>query len=176
MIDEVNFSIEIYPDITFFQCVMCVLFLDFQLCFSDLLKFCLHPTGSAGTGVMFNENGDAPGRYDIFQYQLSNVSNPGYKVIGQWTNHLHLNVNAVLLLKRHIEKTCFSPKIMKLLTSTFKANELMRVYIICLIRRRIKVLRRYDVVFYSRARLLPDQVPRISKNKAGGFLCFRSLC
>ncbi|KAK1900763.1 Metabotropic glutamate receptor 7 [Dissostichus eleginoides] len=40
---------------------------------------------------MFNENGDAPGRYDIFQYQLSNVSNPGYKVIGQWTNHLRLN-------------------------------------------------------------------------------------
>ncbi|AWP03355.1 putative metabotropic glutamate receptor 6-like [Scophthalmus maximus] len=47
--------------------------------------------GSAGTGVMFNENGDAPGRYDIFQYQLSNVSNPGYKDIGQWTNHLRIN-------------------------------------------------------------------------------------
>lgn len=42
---------------------------------------------------MFNENGDAPGRYDIFQYQLSNVSNPGYKVIGQWTNHLRLDVS-----------------------------------------------------------------------------------
>lgn len=42
---------------------------------------------------MFNENGDAPGRYDIFQYQLSNVSNPGYKHIGQWTNHLRINVN-----------------------------------------------------------------------------------
>ncbi|CAG5984105.1 unnamed protein product, partial [Menidia menidia] len=48
--------------------------------------------GSAGTGVMFNENGDAPGRYDIFQYQMSNVSNPGYRVIGQWTNHLRINV------------------------------------------------------------------------------------
>ncbi|KAF7656859.1 hypothetical protein LDENG_00034670 [Lucifuga dentata] len=47
--------------------------------------------GSTGTGVMFNENGDAPGRYDIFQYQLSNVSSPGYKDIGQWTNHLRLN-------------------------------------------------------------------------------------
>ncbi|RXN19878.1 metabotropic glutamate receptor 6-like protein [Labeo rohita] len=47
--------------------------------------------GSAGTGVMFNENGDAPGRYDIFQYQLSNTTNPGYKIIGQWTNHLRLN-------------------------------------------------------------------------------------
>lgn len=53
-------------------------------------------TGSAGTGVMFNENGDAPGRYDIFQYQLSNVSTPGYRVIGQWTNHLRLNVNIVI--------------------------------------------------------------------------------
>lgn len=50
-------------------------------------------TGSAGTGVMFNENGDAPGRYDIFQYQMSNVSSPGYRIIGQWTNHLRLNVN-----------------------------------------------------------------------------------
>uniref|UniRef100_A0A8C2EET2 Glutamate receptor, metabotropic 6b n=1 Tax=Cyprinus carpio TaxID=7962 RepID=A0A8C2EET2_CYPCA len=49
--------------------------------------------GSAGTGVMFNENGDAPGRYDIFQYQLSNTTNPGYKIIGQWTNHLRLNVS-----------------------------------------------------------------------------------
>ncbi|XP_015196758.1 glutamate receptor, metabotropic 6a isoform X1 [Lepisosteus oculatus] len=48
--------------------------------------------GSAGTGVMFNENGDAPGRYDIFQYQLSNTTLPGYKVIGQWTNHLRLSV------------------------------------------------------------------------------------
>ncbi|XP_062842317.1 glutamate receptor, metabotropic 6b, partial [Trichomycterus rosablanca] len=47
--------------------------------------------GSAGTPVMFNENGDAPGCYDIFQYQLSNTTNPGYKIIGQWTNHLHLN-------------------------------------------------------------------------------------
>ncbi|KAL0181137.1 hypothetical protein M9458_023543, partial [Cirrhinus mrigala] len=30
-------------------------------------------------------------RYDIFQYQLSNTTNPGYKIIGQWTNHLRLN-------------------------------------------------------------------------------------
>lgn len=47
---------------------------------------------------MFNENGDAPGRYDIFQYQLSNVTNPGYKVIGQWTNHLRLDVRIYLHL------------------------------------------------------------------------------
>uniref|UniRef100_A0A8B9F8U8 Glutamate metabotropic receptor 8 n=1 Tax=Amazona collaria TaxID=241587 RepID=A0A8B9F8U8_9PSIT len=47
--------------------------------------------GSAGTPVVFNENGDAPGRYDIFQYQITNKSTE-YKVIGQWTNQLHLNV------------------------------------------------------------------------------------
>uniref|UniRef100_A0A2I2Z7W1 Glutamate metabotropic receptor 8 n=1 Tax=Gorilla gorilla gorilla TaxID=9595 RepID=A0A2I2Z7W1_GORGO len=47
--------------------------------------------GSAGTPVTFNENGDAPGRYDIFQYQISNKSTE-YKVIGHWTNQLHLKV------------------------------------------------------------------------------------
>ncbi|KAJ8015962.1 hypothetical protein DPEC_G00002150 [Dallia pectoralis] len=47
--------------------------------------------GSAGTGVVFNENGDAPGRYDIFRYQMSNTTTPGYRVIGQWTNNLRLN-------------------------------------------------------------------------------------
>uniref|UniRef100_A0A8C8RJL3 Glutamate metabotropic receptor 6 n=1 Tax=Pelusios castaneus TaxID=367368 RepID=A0A8C8RJL3_9SAUR len=52
-----------------------------------------HPTGSAGTPVMFNENGDAPGRYDIFQYQLTNTTVPGYKAIGQWTEYLRLNVS-----------------------------------------------------------------------------------
>ncbi|KAA0714351.1 Metabotropic glutamate receptor 7 [Triplophysa tibetana] len=48
--------------------------------------------GSAGTAVLFNENGDAPGRYDIFQYQMTNTTNPGYRVIGQWTNNLRLDV------------------------------------------------------------------------------------
>ncbi|TKS65661.1 Metabotropic glutamate receptor 8 [Collichthys lucidus] len=48
--------------------------------------------GSAGTSVLFNENGDAPGRYDIFQFQMTNHSLPGYRVIGQWTNNLRLNV------------------------------------------------------------------------------------
>uniref|UniRef100_G1RNN4 Glutamate metabotropic receptor 8 n=1 Tax=Nomascus leucogenys TaxID=61853 RepID=G1RNN4_NOMLE len=47
--------------------------------------------GSAGTPVTFNENGDAPGRYDIFQYQITNKSTE-YKVIGHWTNQLHLKV------------------------------------------------------------------------------------
>ncbi|PNJ68005.1 GRM7 isoform 8 [Pongo abelii] len=49
-------------------------------------------TGSAGTPVMFNKNGDAPGRYDIFQYQTTNTSNPGYRLIGQWTDELQLNI------------------------------------------------------------------------------------
>lgn len=53
----------------------------------------LSPSGSAGTPVMFNKNGDAPGRYDIFQYQTTNTSNPGYRLIGQWTDELQLNVS-----------------------------------------------------------------------------------
>ncbi|KAM4696982.1 metabotropic glutamate receptor 6-like [Rhinophrynus dorsalis] len=48
--------------------------------------------GSAGTPVMFNENGDAPGRYDIFQYQMTNTSAPSYRVIGQWTEYLRINI------------------------------------------------------------------------------------
>ncbi|XP_066527019.1 metabotropic glutamate receptor 7 isoform X2 [Hoplias malabaricus] len=48
--------------------------------------------GSAGTSVTFNQNGDAPGRYDLFQYQMNNNSSPGYKVIGQWTETLQLNI------------------------------------------------------------------------------------
>ncbi|KAM9785579.1 glutamate receptor, metabotropic 6a [Neosynchiropus ocellatus] len=52
----------------------------------------VHFNGSAGTSVLFNENGDAPGRYDIFQFQLTNHSHPGYHVIGQWTNNLRLNL------------------------------------------------------------------------------------
>uniref|UniRef100_A0A8C7Z2R5 Glutamate metabotropic receptor 7 n=1 Tax=Oryzias sinensis TaxID=183150 RepID=A0A8C7Z2R5_9TELE len=47
--------------------------------------------GSAGTGVTFNKNGDAPGRYDLFQYQWNNITGPGYRIIGQWTETLQLN-------------------------------------------------------------------------------------
>lgn len=43
---------------------------------------------------MFNKNGDAPGRYDIFQYQMTNTTNPGYRLIGQWTDELQLNVSS----------------------------------------------------------------------------------
>ncbi|XP_041317880.1 metabotropic glutamate receptor 7 [Pyrgilauda ruficollis] len=49
-------------------------------------------TGSAGTPVMFNKNGDAPGRYDIFQFHSSNTSTPGYRLVGQWTDDLQLNI------------------------------------------------------------------------------------
>ncbi|CAG12082.1 unnamed protein product, partial [Tetraodon nigroviridis] len=53
---------------------------------------CVGTERSAGTPVVFNENGDAPGRYDIFQYQITNRSTAEYKVIGSWTNQLHLKV------------------------------------------------------------------------------------
>ncbi|NXN92909.1 GRM7 protein, partial [Rhinopomastus cyanomelas] len=48
--------------------------------------------GSAGTPVMFNKNGDAPGRYDIFQFHTTNTSTPGYRLVGQWTDDLQLNI------------------------------------------------------------------------------------
>ncbi|XP_030139184.2 metabotropic glutamate receptor 7 isoform X4 [Taeniopygia guttata] len=59
-----------------------------------LLKYIrsVHFNGSAATPVMFNRNGDAPGRYDIFQYHSSNTSTPGYRLVGQWTDDLQLNI------------------------------------------------------------------------------------
>lgn len=42
--------------------------------------------------MLFNENGDAPGRYEIYQYQIRNRT-AEYKVIGQWADRLHLNVS-----------------------------------------------------------------------------------
>ena len=41
---------------------------------------------------MFNKNGDAPGRYDLFQFQTTNNTNPEYKVVGQWVDSLQLRV------------------------------------------------------------------------------------
>lgn len=75
----------------------CLFLLCHRWCGEKELRFnqtCLCLTGSAGTSVLFNENGDAPGRYDIFQFQMTNHSHPGYHVIGQWTNNLRLNVRA----------------------------------------------------------------------------------
>ncbi|XP_030076919.1 metabotropic glutamate receptor 4 [Microcaecilia unicolor] len=59
----------------------------------ELLKYirAVNFTGIAGTPVTFNENGDSPGRYDIYQYQIKN-STPEYKVIGHWSDHLHLKI------------------------------------------------------------------------------------
>lgn len=66
---------------------------------------CLSSAGSAGTSVTFNRNGDAPGRYDLFQYQWNNVTGPGYRVIGQWTETLQLNVSeTVAVLKMCLNK------------------------------------------------------------------------
>ncbi|XP_054548601.1 metabotropic glutamate receptor 8 isoform X1 [Talpa occidentalis] len=67
--------------------------------------------GSAGTPVTFNENGDAPGRYDIFQYQITNKSTE-YKVIGHWTNQLHLKVEDMQWANRdhtHPASVCSLP-------------------------------------------------------------------
>ncbi|XP_043092911.1 metabotropic glutamate receptor 4-like [Puntigrus tetrazona] len=50
--------------------------------------------GIAGSPVQFNENGDAPGRYDIYQYQIKNKT-AEYKTIGHWTDQLYLNMRAL---------------------------------------------------------------------------------
>uniref|UniRef100_A0A673MHL6 Metabotropic glutamate receptor 4-like n=1 Tax=Sinocyclocheilus rhinocerous TaxID=307959 RepID=A0A673MHL6_9TELE len=50
--------------------------------------------GIAGNPVQFNENGDAPGRYDIYQYQIKNKT-AEYKTIGHWTDQLYLNMRAM---------------------------------------------------------------------------------
>ncbi|KAK9514953.1 hypothetical protein VZT92_025633 [Zoarces viviparus] len=57
-----------------------------------LLKYIRHVnfTGIAGTPVVFNVNGDAPGRYEIYQYQMTNNATE-YKIIGHWTDQLHLD-------------------------------------------------------------------------------------
>lgn len=52
----------------------------------------LSSSGIAGNPVQFNENGDAPGRYDIYQYQIKNKT-AEYKIIGHWTDQLYLNVS-----------------------------------------------------------------------------------
>ncbi|ELK36287.1 Metabotropic glutamate receptor 4 [Myotis davidii] len=64
---------------------------------TQLLKYIrsVNFSGIAGNPVTFNENGDAPGRYDIYQYQLRNGS-AEYKVIGSWTDHLHLRMERML--------------------------------------------------------------------------------
>uniref|UniRef100_A0A3B4WQ82 Glutamate metabotropic receptor 4 n=1 Tax=Seriola lalandi dorsalis TaxID=1841481 RepID=A0A3B4WQ82_SERLL len=51
----------------------------------------LNFAGIAGNPVLFNENGDAPGRYEIYQYQIRNKT-AEYKIIGHWTDQLNLTV------------------------------------------------------------------------------------
>ncbi|XP_062315332.1 metabotropic glutamate receptor 4-like [Osmerus eperlanus] len=61
---------------------------------TTLLKFIrkVNFIGIAGTPVVFNENGDAPGRYEIYQYQINNDTRE-YRIIGNWTDQLHLDTN-----------------------------------------------------------------------------------
>ncbi|GCC31983.1 metabotropic glutamate receptor 4-like isoform X1 [Chiloscyllium punctatum] len=52
-------------------------------------------SGSAGVPVTFNENGDAPGHYDIYQYQVKDNATRAYSVIGEWANKLRLNIHTM---------------------------------------------------------------------------------
>ncbi|KAM6982814.1 metabotropic glutamate receptor 4-like isoform 2-T2 [Tautogolabrus adspersus] len=61
---------------------------------TQLLKYIrnVNFSGIAGTPVVFNVNGDAPGRYEIYQYQMTSNSTE-YKIIGHWTDQLYLDTN-----------------------------------------------------------------------------------
>nr|XP_023690975.1 metabotropic glutamate receptor 7-like isoform X3 [Paramormyrops kingsleyae] len=49
--------------------------------------------GSTGSPVTFNKNGDAPGRYDLFQYQAGSNISGGYRLVGQWMDSLQLSMD-----------------------------------------------------------------------------------
>ncbi|KFO91415.1 Metabotropic glutamate receptor 8, partial [Buceros rhinoceros silvestris] len=83
--------------------------------------------GSAGTPVVFNENGDAPGRYDIFQYQITNKSTE-YKVIGQWTNQLHLNVVPLFLRQGNKHEPYISTKLVCSPLAINSGTRLLRIF------------------------------------------------
>lgn len=78
----------------------CGVYLHENAAWSNLF-FTITVAGSARSPVVFNENGDAPGRYDIFQYQSSNTSAGEYRVIGHWIDQLHLDVS-ICAVKTHI--------------------------------------------------------------------------
>ncbi|XP_048873784.1 metabotropic glutamate receptor 7-like [Brienomyrus brachyistius] len=49
--------------------------------------------GSTGSPVTFNKNGDAPGRYDLFQYQAGSNISGSYRLVGQWMDSLQLSMD-----------------------------------------------------------------------------------
>uniref|UniRef100_A0A8C9V9I9 Glutamate metabotropic receptor 4 n=1 Tax=Scleropages formosus TaxID=113540 RepID=A0A8C9V9I9_SCLFO len=51
-------------------------------------------SGITGNPVLFNANGDAPGRYEIYQYQIRNKT-AEYKIIGHWADQLYLDIQAM---------------------------------------------------------------------------------
>lgn len=55
-------------------------------------------------------NGDAPGRYEIYQYQITNTTTE-YKIIGHWTDQLHLDVWLFLIFLLY---THYSQKVREL--------------------------------------------------------------
>lgn len=54
---------------------------------------------------MFNKNGDAPGRYDLFQFQMTNSSVPEYRPIGQWVETLQLRVRLWPVIMARVKET-----------------------------------------------------------------------
>ena len=55
--------------------------------------------------MVFNVNGDAPGRYEIYQYQITNNTTE-YKIIGHWTDQLYLDVCIFEMVLKICLKAC----------------------------------------------------------------------
>ncbi|XP_070557632.1 metabotropic glutamate receptor 6-like [Ptychodera flava] len=64
--------------------------------------------GSANTDVHFNENGDANGRYDIYQFQMVN-NTWEYVVIGEWVEGLYLDMSKTIWSQDLPESVCSKP-------------------------------------------------------------------
>ncbi|XP_077985666.1 metabotropic glutamate receptor 8-like [Glandiceps talaboti] len=64
--------------------------------------------GSANTDVRFNNKGDAPGNYDIYQYQLVN-NTWEYVPIGQWVEDLDIDITKTLWGYDFPDSVCSHP-------------------------------------------------------------------
>ncbi|XP_002738356.1 metabotropic glutamate receptor 8-like [Saccoglossus kowalevskii] len=76
----------------------------------DLLSYVRNArfTGSAGTEIRFNDNGDAPGRYNIFQFQLVN-NTWTYLPIGEWEEVLDLDISKTIWGQKPPDSVCSHP-------------------------------------------------------------------
>ncbi|XP_067129617.1 metabotropic glutamate receptor 3-like isoform X2 [Centruroides vittatus] len=65
----------------------------------DLLQYIKNVSFPSRQGegiiVRFNQDGDAPGNYHIYQYQKTGQDKYDYKVVGEWTESLQINMTLI---------------------------------------------------------------------------------